>query len=85
MKKNFIKKLALNKQTVSNLNKSDMNFIRGGEETDYSCFVSYCISGCVSVCETECMYNTCHATCNPDTCLILSCVQYATNNPIESC
>ncbi|HLP47172.1 MAG TPA: class I lanthipeptide [Candidatus Deferrimicrobium sp.] len=69
MKKNLIKKLALNKQTVSNLNKTAMKLIRGGEETDYSCFVSYCNSGCVSVCETECMYNTCHATCNADTCL----------------
>lgn len=30
MKKRFAKKLALNKKTVSNLNETDLNNIRGG-------------------------------------------------------
>ncbi|MCU0286066.1 MAG: class I lanthipeptide [Acidobacteria bacterium] len=68
MKKNLIKKLTLNKETVSNLNKNAMHSVRGGEETDYTCFISYCNSGCMSMCETECYYS-CLATCNPDTCL----------------
>ncbi len=40
MKKKFEKKLALNKKTISNLNKSDMTEVLGGSAIIKSCLCS---------------------------------------------
>lgn len=39
-RKEFIKKLALNKKTVSNLADKDMNLVRGGETLPFPCTIT---------------------------------------------
>jgi len=55
--KTFNKKLFLNKNTVANLNDSEMKGIKGGE-TEYPCFTereSLCNpSVCTTICFTQC-------------------------------
>lgn len=52
--KKIIKKLVLNKETVSNLNNEEMNDLKGGDCTIYTdCRIGTCISVCDLQCNTD--------------------------------
>jgi natural product precursor len=50
--KKFNKKLALNKQTISNINNDEMNVLRGGDSIDTLCPVKTCPP--TRTCQTWC-------------------------------
>jgi natural product precursor len=63
MKSKHMKKMSLKKTTVANLAKVEMNDVKGGTATGYTC--DYCDSNfsCVQV-EFKCLwYESCPPTC----------------------
>ncbi len=68
-RKNFSKKLSLNKNTVSHLNGSSLENVRGGQDA-CSGYVSSCLSDCIIwTCEPEvCTYSACMTACGSNPC-----------------
>lgn len=64
IKKSVEKKLTLNKNTVANLDGSELGDVRGGALTDDGCRFTVFFSQCASNCTTcESMVPTCYVTC----------------------
>lgn len=71
-KKDFSKKLTLNKNTVNNLNSNDQQAVNGGNKTGITCFRTCDSLGGFSCAETECqcyteqlscVYTDCYSAC----------------------
>lgn len=68
-RKTFLKKLNLNKNTVSHLTGSSLKKVRGGKDV-CSGDASSCLSACIVwTCEPElCTYSKCMTACGSDPC-----------------
>lgn len=69
--KKFDRKLAFNKETISNLNSRDLNKLRGGATIPYTCCDTCdphatCIQTCAITC--DCFTNGATCTCNQRIC-----------------
>lgn len=66
MKKQFTKKLALNKETVTNLGDSPMNGVKGGRSWPADCYTNDCPTSVGIICEYTCALScggSCMLTC----------------------
>jgi hypothetical protein len=61
--KKQIKKLSLNKKTISNLQSSEMNKMVGGQWTQYKCHWPNKTKNCSVNANTCAGHNTCQDTC----------------------